>query len=547
MDMRELLHGKLHLAILLAGALGAAPAIGASEADHRDVGSSAVTASGEHSGAPAIAWFAGDVDSAFARSRAERKPVFLYWGATWCPPCNQVKATIFQRKDFIERSRQFIPVYIDGDQPSAQQLADRFRVRGYPTMILFSADGTEVTRLPGEIDPQQYLELLSLGLGAGRSAHATLQAALHAGNGHEAGSLTAEDWTLLADYSWDTDEGQLVAPDHVASTLVALAQSCPARYRAASDRLALRAIAATAAGKGTVSVDRARALAHVESVLADPARARAQFDLLVEWAPMIVGAVTDPQSSERQQLVDRWDARLATFAADQEVSTADRLDALSTRAALQKLLDPNAPVTPALVEAIRSAVARADRETTDRYERQAVVSSAADALSTAGLDAESDTLLTAELIRSASPYYPMAELAVNARKRGDSAAALDWYEKAYGAAQGLATRLQWGARYVTALLELSPDREDRVAQSVRRVIGDLDPAPETFHGRNRVVLERLGAALLQWDSGHAHDSVVSDAAAKMDTVCGKLPEAAPERVVCSSLLQRSSPSSPDSH
>ena len=66
-------------------------------------------------------------------------------------------------------------------------------------------------------------------------------------------------------------------------------------------------------------------------------------------------------------------------------------------------------------------------------------------------------------------------------------------------------------RYVTALLELSPDRDDRVAQSVTRVIGDLDPAPETFHGRNRVVLERLGDALLQWDSGHAHDAVVRDA------------------------------------
>ncbi|MEO5695678.1 MAG: thioredoxin family protein, partial [Burkholderiaceae bacterium] len=52
-----------------------------------------------------------EVDAAFALARAADKPLFLYWGATWCPPCNQVKATIFNRQDFIERSRAFVPVY----------------------------------------------------------------------------------------------------------------------------------------------------------------------------------------------------------------------------------------------------------------------------------------------------------------------------------------------------------------------------------------------------------------------------------------------------
>jgi thiol-disulfide isomerase/thioredoxin len=492
---------------------------------------------------PAIAWFAGDVDSAFARARSERKPLFLYWGASWCPPCNQVKATLFKRADFVERSRQFIPVYVDGDQPNAQKLADRFRVRGYPTMILFASEGAEITRLPGEIDPQQYLQVLALGLGTGRSAQATLATALGPG----AARLTAEDWTLLASYAWDTDEGQLVAPDRIASTLVALAQACPARYRPSSDRLALRAVAATAAGRGSVNVDRARSLAQVVSVLDNPARARAQFDVLVQWAPVIAGVLTDPGSAQRKELIDRWDARLAAFAADTGLSTADRLDALATRAGLQKLLDPSGPVTPALSSAIRVAVMQADRETTDRFERQAVISSGADALSAAGLDAESDALLQAELGRSASPYYQMIELAVNARRRGDSAGALDWYEKAYAAAQGPATRLQWGARYVIALTELAPAQQERVDQAVARVIDDLDPAPETFYGRNRAVLQKLGAALKDWNSDHGHDAVLKNAVAKMSAVCEKLSEAAPERAVCGGLLPPPSPQAVTHH
>ena len=74
-----------------------------------------------------------EVDAAFALAKSESKPVFVYWGAKWCPPCNQVKATLFNRQDFIERSRAFVPVYVDGDSPGAQKLGARFKVSGYPT------------------------------------------------------------------------------------------------------------------------------------------------------------------------------------------------------------------------------------------------------------------------------------------------------------------------------------------------------------------------------------------------------------------------------
>ncbi len=130
-----------------------------------------------------IAWQKGDVDAAFAAAKAQHKPVFLYWGAVWCPPCNQVKATIFNRQDFIERSRFFVPVYIDGDSASAQRLGDRFKVSGYPTMILFTPDGGEITRLPGEVEVDQYMRVLAMGMNGARPVKETLAAALSPGGG----------------------------------------------------------------------------------------------------------------------------------------------------------------------------------------------------------------------------------------------------------------------------------------------------------------------------------------------------------------------------
>src|SRR4051812_45548381 len=102
----------------------------------------------------AVAWQRAandaDIERAFAQARSETKPVLLYWGAKWCPPCNQLKATLFNRHDFIERSKSLVAVEIDGDLPGAQKLGARFKVSGYPTMVLMRSDGTELTRLPGE-------------------------------------------------------------------------------------------------------------------------------------------------------------------------------------------------------------------------------------------------------------------------------------------------------------------------------------------------------------------------------------------------------------
>ena len=488
--------------------------------------------------AATVAWVkpvGADIAPIFAQAKAANKPVFLYWGAVWCPPCNQIKATVFNRQDFIDRSKLFVPVYLDGDTPGAQKLGAQFKVRGYPSMILFKPDGSELTRLPGEVEAARYMEVLGLGLAAGSSVKESLATALGAGSA----TLAPEAWRLLAYYAWEQDESQLVPLKARAATLHKLAQACPASQREAAARLALKAVVAAALDK-TALPEPAGALSGVQQLLRDPALARQNFDVLVNYGAEILGVLTKPGSTERSALQAAWVAVLDQLAADSALSRIDRLSALSARVALAKLDVPkDAPtnLSAPLLAQVRAAVLDADKNAGSTYERQALIPGAADLLTEAGLIDESDALLKAELPKALSPYYHMLVLAANAKARGDKPASLAWSERAWNEAQGPATRLQWGSGYVNHLIELAPQDVPRIEKAASGVLAELEAVPETFYERNRRGLEKMGQRLLAWNAKGQHAGVIKKLSQQLDAVCAKLPAQDESRAACSGVFK----------
>ena len=474
-----------------------------------------------------------DVDRAFALARSAKKPVLLYWGASWCPPCNQLKATLFNRQEFAVQARSFVAVHVDGDRPGAQALSRRFKVSGYPTMVLFNADGAEITRLPGEVDADRVLALMQLGLGSGRPVAAVLADAL-AGK-----PLAANEWRLLAFYSWETDDQKLVPQGELPAVLARLAAASPAGDSETTTRLWLKALAASDDGRGLKPDAAMRE--RVQRVLTDPALSRLHMDVIAGSAADLVRVLSTDPEPELSPLRPAFDTALQRLVQDPTLSRGDRLGAMMSRIDLARLGVPKSQVqvqlaAPLLVE-LRELVARFDREISDGYERQAVITGAAHALGLAGLWEESDALLKANLAKSHSPYYLMSQLAGNARKLGRNAEALRWYEQAFETSQGPSTRLQWGSGYVSALVDLAPADAARIENTAARLFAESSKDPAAFDGRSVRSLQRMGSKLVAWNGDGQQAAAMRRLQAQLDGVCRRVPEADGQRAACKGLLK----------
>jgi thiol-disulfide isomerase/thioredoxin len=437
-------------------------------------------------------WHSGNPDAAFAQARALNLPVFLYWGASWCPPCNRTKATAFADPAFAVLAQRFVALHIDGDSAGAQQMAERFQVRSYPTLVVLRADGAEVTRLPCELDAQRLLHTLAVALDAPCTAAESLHAAL---SGERA--LTDAEWHVLSYYSYDTDELQLLKDRDLAATLASLARSCTLPDAA----LRLRWHALHAAGQ-------AGAIDDVMAALADPQAVRAQMDLVNNYALDLVRALSASGSEARLQLTRAWSDALQALETDAGVGVGDQLGALRNRVRMARL---GAPVA-GLEQQARERVAQAVAAVSEPALRHTVINTAAGVLSDAGLLDEAEQLLLAELARAHSPFYFMHNLAAIAKKRGDTARVLQCYEQAWEGATGPATRLQWGTTYLLALLDFAPEDAVRVDRLAAQMLAELQGRDDAFFQRNRTQMQRIDAKLAKWSGAGEHATALREAA-----------------------------------
>ena len=501
--------------------------------------------------ADAIAWFPGSIKEAFDFAKENDKPLYFYWGAVWCPPCQEIKNTVFKSNEFISLSHLFVPVYLDGDTDRAQAWGEKFGVKGYPTMIIFSPDGKEITRIPGGIDISRYNSILALSLQGLIPTRDLLIAARK-----DIKQLNESDYVQLAFYSWGQDFDSF--PDNETPDLFLILSdgareksvlySDPKSYAArklleASTRLYFQYLLKvkeklkaneseqTQANTDAMLVDIEMLASRIEEVMGSDQLILANWDYLAYQDEEILSFVSE---KKREQIATRWANSLLALKSSDSLSTSEKLAAWIPTLRLNNAKDNG------LSEAFRTAFMKdmedADRITTNSFARQGVVSQMNYLYQNAGMADRAESMLLAELERSNAPYYFMSSLSSLAEKKGNITEALEWRKKSWETSTGAATRFQWGANYVRALIRLSPEDKSSITRVTQIIIDESGGENELFSGRNFRILKSLTGVLKDWAGNQQAEVEFTGLMSSIRKICGLTGENTDEQTNCQAIL-----------
>lgn len=443
---------------------------------------------------PGTDWLDGDVGRALSQAAAQDRPVFLYWGAAWCPPCNQLKSVLFRRSDFQQRMRSFVPVYLDGDGEAAQRWGERFRVVGYPTLLVLDARGDEIARLAGDTEPERLLRVLDNALQRGHPL------ADLAGRAERGETLGAPDWQLLASEDWQADAEQPAA--QLALRLAGIARRAPDDIRGLRARFWLLALAQR--GEAAFKWDASDAGPDLLDLLGDEQLTRSNRDLLMQSPFQALRQLAPTGSARAARLADAWGKALQRLSADEALTCSERLHyGYYHEDLLLAGQDPSPHRLPApVIATARGLVAACDQATRDPVERQTVVNSASRLLQQSGLPDEAAALLEAEIPRAHAPEYFLLDRAQLADDMGQGAEAIEWSGLAYAATAGGATRLQWGCEHLRYLGRHSPQRHAAIAGFAALLLREAQRLPDAFADRNLRSLRQIRTLLAEWAKAH---------------------------------------------
>ncbi len=102
-------------------------------------------------------------ENSLSKSTSLTKGAIIDFYADWCIPCKELDASTFSNPKVIEESKNFITLKANMTKtlsPDVEQLRDKYKIVGVPTILILNSDGKEIQRITGFINAKEFSEML---------------------------------------------------------------------------------------------------------------------------------------------------------------------------------------------------------------------------------------------------------------------------------------------------------------------------------------------------------------------------------------------------
>lgn len=82
---------------------------------------------------------ASSYDEAVKIAKKDKKKIFLYFGASWCVPCQAMKK-MFKEKEVKEKLDKFVVLIVDVDVDENLTLKKKYKVKSIPDYRILNSD-----------------------------------------------------------------------------------------------------------------------------------------------------------------------------------------------------------------------------------------------------------------------------------------------------------------------------------------------------------------------------------------------------------------------
>jgi thiol-disulfide isomerase/thioredoxin len=95
-----------------------------------------------------------------AKAKSENKIIFMDAYTVWCGPCKMMSNQTFPNKEVGDfYNKNFVSVKMDMEKGEGIDLASKYKVNLYPTLLYIDGDGEIVHRTAGFMGPKEFIEL----------------------------------------------------------------------------------------------------------------------------------------------------------------------------------------------------------------------------------------------------------------------------------------------------------------------------------------------------------------------------------------------------